>query len=80
MNPLKVYKFDRDFVVLNPDQEVPAAGSPGYWKSAEAALKAERAIVDDHIDDGGAKPHEIEIIANEHASAELIRKYGFTAI
>lgn len=80
MNPLRVIKVDNQFAVVNPNQGIPEAGSKFYHPSAGSALRTTLDIINDHIDDDGALPAEVEIIANEHASAELIRKYGFTPV
>lgn len=80
MNPLRVIKMDNQFAVLNRNEEIPAAGAKHYHNTAAAALRTTLDIINDHIDDDGALPAEVEIIVSEHASAELIRSYGFTPI
>ena len=80
MNPLRVIKVDNQFAIINPGQEIPPAGSNFYHKTASGALRTTLDIVNDHIDDGGALPGEIEVIISEDAPADLIRSFGFIAI
>jgi len=70
---LKVYKIDKEYIVLREDEEIPAVGQEAYHCSPSAALIAFRDATVDRLKDFEFEP-------NDHASKELIEKFGFTAV
>lgn len=77
--PLKVYKVDREYILLREDDPIPAVGEIPYYRSPEAAFSALADQIADHIEDG-ASHRAVQIEPNEHADSALIEKYGFTVV
>lgn len=61
----QVYKVDDDFIVLDPDQPIPPAGSTGYGRTSAEALAA-------HAHYGDAAP----VLPSRWASPVMIQQAG----
>lgn len=81
----KIHKIDNDFCILDEDEEIPAVGQGNYYhRTAKAALEhLARNIVSageqlSRYLDEDIRLSDCKIAENEHASADLIRSFGFT--
>jgi hypothetical protein len=73
-------KIDGDYILLGDDAEIPMAGQGAYCRSAAEALECYAQQASESIGIPGcvSSLSQIVVNANGHATADLIRRYGFT--
>lgn len=87
MHTYNMIKVDADYALVRADEtEIPAAGSIRWYPAPGQALRQVRENIDEGNESLASLGMEavgydhIEIVIGDHASEELIRKYGFTPV